>query len=75
MIMIQIDQDGADWTFICPPGYMGITNKEHRMKRFYDEGYKTISEFLKEIGYPEVIEIPKRYRRYVNYLTNNNWEQ
>jgi len=71
---IIIDSDGADWTFICPPGYKGITNKEYRIKTFYDDGYNTLCEFMKEIGYPQEIEIPKRYQRHIDYLTNNDYE-
>lgn len=71
---IIIDSDGADWTFICPPGYKGITNKEYRIKTFYDDGYNTLCEFMKVIGYPQEIEIPKRYQRHIDYLTNNDYE-
>lgn len=60
---IILDQDGADWTFICPSNYRGITNKKQRIEIFYDEGYKAIADFLNEIGYPPEIEVPKRYRR------------
>ena len=67
---IIFDTDGADWTFVCPVNYMDITNKEKRIERFYNNGYKTICKFLKEIGYPEIVEIPKRYRRHYNYLFN-----
>ncbi len=71
---IIFDNEGADWTFICPPSYKGITNKEHRIKTFYEEGYATLCEFMKEIEYPQDIEIPKRYRRHLDYLTNNDYE-
>lgn len=67
---IIIDSDGADWTFVCPNSYKSISNKEHRIKTFYEEGYKTISEFLETIGYSQKIEIPKRYSRHLDYLTN-----
>lgn len=70
---IIFDQDGADWTFVCPPDYKGITNKEKRIKEFYSEGYRVIRRFLKELNYPEVVEIPKRYRRHIDYLGNDTF--
>lgn len=71
---IVIDKDGADWTFVCPPGYKGISNKEFRIKSFYEDGYGILIDFLKEIEYPPVIEIPKRYQRHLEYLTNNDYD-
>lgn len=70
---IIINVDGADWTFVCPTNYRNITNKEKRIKRFYDDGYIEIKNFLKEIGYPEYIDIPSRYRRHYDYLTNKDY--
>ena len=70
---IIFNEDGADWTFVCPPNYRGITNKEHRIKKFYDDGYENIKEFLKEVGYPEEVGIPRRYRRHLDYLTNDDF--
>lgn len=69
---IVFDQDGADWTFVCPSDYKGITNKEKRIKEFYSEGYKTICRFLRKIGYAEVVDIPKRYRRHFDYMGNSD---
>lgn len=71
---IIIDNDGADWTFICPPGYKGIPNKEYRIKTFYEDGYRILCDFMKEIGYPPDIVIPKRYQRHLDYLTNNDYD-
>lgn len=71
---IVIDKDGADWTFVCPPGYKGISSKEFRIKNFYEDGYGILIDFLKEIEYPPVIEIPKRYQRHLEYLTNNDYD-
>ena len=67
---IIFDNEGADWTFVCPPDYKGITDKEKRIKQFFNDGVDVISEFLKEIGYDVPIEIPKRYRRHIDYLSN-----
>lgn len=71
---VIIDSDGADWTFICPPGYKGIPNKEYRIKTFYEDGYRTLCEFMAELGYPQDIVIPKRYQRHLDYLTNNDYD-
>lgn len=70
---IIFNSAGADWTFVCPSDYKGIANKEYRIKTFYDDGYTEIKNFLKLLGYPEVIEIPTRYRRHLDYLTNDNY--
>ncbi len=70
---IIFDKDGADWTFVCPSGYKGISNKEYRIRTFYDEGYKEICSFLKEVGYPETVEIPKRYKRHYDYMIKEDF--
>lgn len=72
---IIFDTDGADWTFVVPTDYKNISNKEKRIKEFYNEGYKTIISFLQQIGYPEIVEIPKRYRRHLDYLTNKDYSK
>ncbi|MGN0390130.1 MAG: hypothetical protein ACI4L2_04890 [Wujia sp.] len=72
---IILDADGADWTFVVPSDYKNISNKERRIKEFYNEGYKAIIHFLQEIGYPENVEIPKRYRRHLDYLTNEDYSE
>lgn len=70
---IIFDMDGTDWTFVCPSDYKGITTKEKRIETFYRDGFFEITEFLKEIGYPTIIDIPRRYRRHIDYLTNNEY--
>ena len=69
---IIFDDEGADWTFVCPPDYKGITSKEKRITQFFNDGVDMITEFLKVIGYDVPINIPKRYRRHMNYLSNND---
>lgn len=69
---IIFDTDGADWTFVVPAEYKNISNKEERINEFYNDGYKTIICFLRQLGYPEVVEIPKRYRRHLEYLGNKD---
>ena len=70
---IIFDNEGADWTFVCPPEYKGIINKEKRISTFYNDGIDTITEFLNKIGYEVPINIPKRYRRHMDYLTNEDY--
>lgn len=61
---IVFDKEGADWTFICPPDYKGIKDKQRRIIAFYTDGFGAISAFLSSIGYFVDIKIPKRYRRH-----------
>ena len=70
---IVFDCDGADWTFVCPPDYKNMTNKEKRIEQFYKDGIDTITEFLHEVGYDVPITIPKRYQRHLNYMTNQDY--
>lgn len=68
---IIFDEEGADWTFVCPTGYKGITDKEKRIQSFYNDGVKVIREFLNEIGFGDItLDIPRRYRRHINYMGN-----
>ena len=60
---IIFDDETADWTFVCPVDYKGITDREKRIKSFYNDGFSAISRFLSEINYFCDINIPKRYRR------------
>lgn len=71
---IIFDGDGADWTFVCPPEYKGITNKEKRIEQFFKDGVDAITEFLKAVGYGDIeINIPKRYRRHMDYMNNTEF--
>ena len=65
---IIFDDETADWTFVCPADYMGITDREKRIKAFYSNGFTSISRFLTEINYFCGLNIPKRYRRHFNAL-------
>ena len=67
---IVLDEDGADWTFVCPPDYKGIADKQRRITAFYKDGFSTISEALSELGFMVGINIPKRYRRHFDYMMN-----
>ena len=65
---IVLDRDGADWTFVCPPDYKGIENKQRRITAFYKDGFSVISDALSELGLMVGINIPKRYRRHFDYM-------
>lgn len=65
---IVLDDEGADWTFICPPGYKNIEDKQRRITAFYRDGFATISSVLSELGFMVGINIPKRYRRHFDYM-------
>ena len=70
---IVFDNEGADWTFVCPPNYKGITNKEHRITQFFNDGVDIITDFLKAVGYDVPINIPRRYRRHMEYMKNKDY--
>lgn len=65
---IIFDKEGADWTFICPPDYKNIKYRSRRIKEFYRDGIRAISDFLSEFGYFCDIKIPTRYRRHLNAM-------
>jgi hypothetical protein len=65
---IVINQEGADWTFVCPSGYKGIIDKDKRIEQFYNDGIEVITEAIHAIGYDCKINIPQRYRRHFNML-------
>ena len=69
---VIFDKDGADWTFVCPPDYKNIADKTRRIAQFYKDGFKVITEFLKEFGFAgSEINVPKRYRRHINFMSEN----
>jgi len=65
---VVLNQEGADWTFVCPKDYKGISNQEKRIETFYNDGVTQISKAIKTIGYKADIQIPQRYRRHFNML-------
>jgi len=67
---IVVNRDGADWTFVCPENYKGITDRTRRIKEFYDNGFDSIHTALKLIDYKVNISIPHRYRRHFNELSD-----
>lgn len=65
---LVLDDEGADWTFVCPPDYKGITDKQRRITAFYKDGFAVISDVLAQLGFMVGINIPKRYRRHFDYM-------
>lgn len=66
---IVFDDTAADWTFVCPSDYRGITDKQKRIAEFYKDGFRCISQALAEIGYLVELRIPKRYRRHFDIMS------
>lgn len=69
---IVVDEGSADWTFVCPPDYKGITDRKRRITAFYNDGINAISRVLADIGYYSDIRIPKRYRRHFEALGDDS---
>ena len=67
---VVVNKSGADWTFVCPQDYKNVADKTRRVERFYNDGFKVISNALKKIGYDVPLEIPRRYQRHVDFLKN-----
>lgn len=68
---IVLDDEGADWTFVCPSDYKNISDRTRRIRQFYKDGFAVISDVLQEIGFMVGINIPKRYRRHFNAMMEN----
>ena len=69
---IVADTESAEWTFGCPPDYMGIKDRQKRIIRFYNDGFTAISSVLSDIGYFSDIRIPKRYRRHFDAIGDDS---
>jgi hypothetical protein len=65
---IIVNKSGASWTFVCPSTYLGIKNREYRLKKYYENGIDEISKTLKTLGLDVSIDIPQRYRRHFDAL-------
>ena len=68
---IILDDEGADWTFVCPLDYKNISDRTRRIRQFYKDGFAVISDVLQEIGFMVGINIPRRYRRHFNEMMEN----
>ncbi len=69
---IVVDDESAEWTFVCPHDYCNIADRKRRITRFYNEGITAISKVLSDIGYFSNITIPKRYRRHFDALGDDS---
>lgn len=67
-----VDDDTAEWTFVCPPEYAGIADRNRRITQFYNDGMSAISKVLSEIGFFSDIRIPRRYRRHFNAMGDDS---
>lgn len=65
---IIFDLDGADWTFVCPPDYRNIPNKEKRIVEFYKDSCWEITKALGELGYCIDLNITKYYCRHLDRM-------
>lgn len=65
---LVLDDESADWTFVCPPDYKNISDKTRRIKQFYKDGFTVISDVLQKLGLMVGINIPRRYRRHFEML-------
>ena len=68
---LVLDDDGADWTFVCPPDYKNISDKTRRIKQFYKDGFSVISDVLQELGFMVGINIPRRYRWHFDVMNED----
>lgn len=66
---IIVNKQGADWTFVCPSDYKGIKDRNRRIENFYNDGIDAISKAVRLIGYESPINVPDRYRRHFNSLS------
>ncbi len=69
---IVVDNETAEWTFVCPTDYCGIKDRQKRITRFYNDGFATISCVLSDIGYFSDIKIPRRYRRHFDAMGDDS---
>lgn len=67
---VVINGDSADWTFMCPHNYKGISDPKRRITQFYNDGFAAISKVLSDIGYFSDIRIPRWYRCFFDALDN-----
>jgi len=65
---ITFDDKEANWTFVCPPDYKGIKDKQRRINAFYSDGLAAIGDFLQQIGLYISIQIAPRYNRHYKYM-------
>jgi hypothetical protein len=61
------------WTIFSSrrSSYLKISNREFRLKKYYENGIDEITKALKQMNYDVPIDIPQRYRRHFNALKDN----
>ena len=69
---IVVDDESAEWTFVCPHDYRGINDRKRRITAFYNDGIAAISKVISDLGYFSDIVIPRRYRRHFDALGNDS---
>jgi hypothetical protein len=67
-----LDENGADWMFVCPPDYKNIKDKANQIVAFYKDGFSVIANVLQEFGFLVGINIPKRYQRHIRAMCDEN---
>ena len=63
---LVFDTQAANWSFICPKEYKGISDRQEALSAFYRDGLRIIPEFLTLMGYFTQIKIKN--------LTGEIWE-
>ncbi|MBD3242306.1 MAG: hypothetical protein GF331_17060 [Chitinivibrionales bacterium] len=63
-----VNRSTADWTFVCPFDYRGITDRDRRIETYFNDGIARIAPELHRLGYDVPVNIPRRYRRHFRRL-------
>lgn len=69
---IVVDNETAEWTFVCPQDYKGIKDRQKRITAFYNDGITAISKVISDLGYFADIRIPRRYRRHFDTIGDDS---
>ena len=69
---IVVDNETAEWTFVCPHDYKGIKDRQKRITAFYNDGITAISKVISDLGYFADIRIPRRYRRHFDAIGDDS---
>ena len=69
---IVVDNETAEWTFVCPRDYKDIADRQKRITAFYNDGITAISKVISDLGYFADITIPRRYRRHFDAIGDDS---
>ena len=69
---IVVDNETAEWTFVCPQDYRNIKDWQKRITAFYNDGITAISKVISDLGYFADIRIPRRYRRHFDAIGDDS---